>query len=114
MHEHYPYDSPLNALHLYWRLRLYIFEALLECAYNRDRASTRDCACNRDNAVYIVAFLGRFESWIVLYYDVMHYVAMQEHARDTHLAAAYFHAGSFRCRVLMICLQWPSENIILS
>ena len=50
----------------------------------------------------------------LLYYDVMHYVAMQEHARDTHLAAAYFHAASFRCRVLMICLQWPSENIILS
>ena len=35
----------------------------------------------------------------MLYYDVMQYVAMQEHARDTHthLAAAHFHAGSFRC-----------------
>ena len=42
-----------------------------------------------------------FSSWpacTLLYYDVMHYVAMQEHAQDTHLAAAYFHAGSFRCR----------------
>ena len=28
-----------------------IFEALLECAYNRDWASTRDCAFNRDNTV---------------------------------------------------------------
>ena len=42
--------------------------------------------------------LNSFMTKGMLYYDVMHYVAMQEHARDTHLAAAYFHAASFRCR----------------
>ena len=45
-----------------------------------------------------VTHSAAWPAYRLLYYDVMHYVAMQGHARDTHLAAAYFHAESFRCQ----------------